>query len=319
MTMELRPLGGTGLKVSLLSFGCVELGIPYGIGVRGPEDMLSEGQAVALLEAALARGITFYDTAPTYGHSEALLGRSFASCRQRVVLCTKCPGLTGEDGRVLPKRMLRDRVLGSLDASLKALRTDCVDILMLHRVEESVIANDDVAEIFADLVSQRAIRAPGASTYPGGITGRVIASRRWPVLQVAFSLMDQREVAFLREAEALGIGVVARSVLLKGILTDRGRELHPQLRPVQEHRERLLAATPAGTTLSAFATRFVMGQSGVSSVLVGIDRPDYLDQAVAMAEAGPLPTAEASRAEALAYPDPEFIDLPTWHAQGWLT
>jgi aryl-alcohol dehydrogenase-like predicted oxidoreductase len=317
--MELRPLGSTGLKVSLLSFGCVELGIPYGIGIRGPEDMLSEGQAVALLQTALARGITFYDTAPAYGNSEALLGRAFESCRDRVVLCSKCPGLTTEDGRVLRKRILRDRVLGSLDASLKALRTDCVDVLMLHRVEESIIANDEVAEVFADLTAQRAIRVAGASTYPGGITGRVIASRRWPVLQVAFSLMDQREAAFLREAEAAGIGVVARSVLLKGILSDRGRDLHPQLSAVQEHRERCQAATPPGTTLSAFATRFVMGQPGVSSVLVGIDRPGYLDQAVATAEAGPLATADARRAEGLAYPDPEFIDLPKWHSQGWLT
>ena len=67
--MELRPLGRTGLHVSLLSFGCVELGLPYGIGVRSRADMLSEDQAVDLLQAALARGVTFYDTAPAYGNS----------------------------------------------------------------------------------------------------------------------------------------------------------------------------------------------------------------------------------------------------------
>ncbi len=317
--MERRRLGATGLEVSVLAFGCVELGIPYGIGVRSAEDMLPEGEAVALLQAALAGGVTFYDTAPSYGASEALLGRAFESRRREVVICTKCPGLTGDDGRVLPRGRLRDRVLTSLEASLKALRTDYVDILMLHRVEEAVVDNDDVADVFEGLRSEGTIRAAGASTYPGGITGRVVASRRWPVLQVAFNLMDQREGAFLDEAAAAGIGVVVRSVLLKGVLTDRGRALHPRLGPVQEHRERCLASLPAGVSLSAFATRFVLGRRGVTSVLLGLDRPRYLAEALAVVEAGPLTPEDARKAEALAYPDPEFLDLRRWHAEGWLT
>lgn len=317
--MQARQLGRTGLRVSPVSFGCVELGIPYGIGVRDRADMLSDGQAVALLQAALARGVTLYDTAPSYGTSEALLGRAFESRRDDVVICTKCPGLTGADGRVLRKRAMRDRILASLDASLKALRTDHVDILMLHRVEEALVANDEVAEVFEDVMSQRAVMLKGVSTYPGGITGRVIASGRWQVVQVAFSLMDQREGPFLEMAESAGVGVIARSVLLKGILTDRGRDLHPGLKSVQDHRERCLAETPAGMTLSTFATRFALGRRGVHSVLVGIDREEYLDQAVALAEAGPLAPDDARRAEALAFPEPDFIDLPGWHAKGWLT
>lgn len=316
--METRPLGKTGLQVSLLSFGCVELGIPYGIGVRSREDMLSDSQAVALLREALERGVTFYDTAPSYGTSEALLGRAFADCRDRVILCTKCPGLVGEDGRVLRKAALRDRLLPSLEASLKALRSDYVDVLMLHRVDEAVIANDEVAEQFADLKHQRVIRAAGASTYPGGQTGRVVASRRWDVIQLAFNLMDQRETAYLEAAAAAGIGVVVRSVLFKGILTDRGRELHPALKAVQDHRERCAAAAPPGVPLSAFATRYAMSKPGVSSVLVGIDRPGYLAQAITVADAGPLSTDQVRRGDALAFPDPDFLDLPGWDRKGWL-
>lgn len=317
--MESRALGRTGMQVSLLSFGGVELGLPYGIGRRGPADLLSPEQAVELLQTALLRGITCYDTAPSYGTSEQLLGRAFAERRKQVVLCTKCPGLTGDDGRVLRKRVLRDRLLASLDDSLQALRTDYVDILMLHRVDEVVIANDEVAELFEDLTSQRAIRATGASTYPGGITGRVIESRRWDVIQVALNLMDQREVAFLAAAAGAGIGVIARSVLCKGILTERGRELHPELHAIQEHRERCAAAAPEGMELAEFATRYAMSLPGVSAVLVGIDRSAYLDQALATAEAGPLTAEQLAQAAELAFPDPDFIDLPAWHAKGWLT
>jgi len=316
--MESRSLGRTGLQVSLLSFGCVELGIPYGIGVHSRADMLSDDQAVALLQEALERGITFYDTAPSYGTSESLLGRAFADRRHRVVICTKCPGLAGEDGRVLRRAALRDRLLPSVESSLKALRSDYVDVLMLHRVDEGIIANDEVAELFADLKDQRVIRAVGASTYPGGQTGRIVASRRWDVIQLAFNLMDQRETAFLEAAAAAGIGVVVRSVLFKGILTDRGRELHPALKAVQEHRDRCAAAAPAGMPLSAFATRYAMSKAGVSSVLVGIDRFEYLAQAVAVAEAGPLATDPLHQADALAFPDPDFLDLPGWDRKGWL-
>jgi aryl-alcohol dehydrogenase-like predicted oxidoreductase len=317
--MESRPLGKTGLRVSPLSFGCVELGLPYGIGVHSPADMLSADQAVELLQTALARGITAYDTAPAYGASEQLLGRAFTGRRQQVVLCTKCPALTGDDGRVLRKRVLRDRLFASLDASLQALRTDYVDILMLHRVDEIVIANDEVAELFEDLKSQRAIRASGASMYPGGSTGRVIESRRWDVIQIALSLIDQRETAFLEAAVAAGIGVMARSVLCKGILTERGRALHLELQSIQAQRQRCAAAAPEGMALAEFATRYALSLPGVSTVLVGIDRPDYLEQALAMAVAGPLSPEHLVEAADLAFPDPEFIDLPAWHARGWLT
>lgn len=317
--MESRALGKSGLQVSLLAFGGVEVGLPYGIGIHSRADMLSDEQAVDLLQAALARGITVYDTAPSYGGSERLIGRAFAACRQRVVLCTKCPALTGDDGRVLRKRLLRDRLLASLDGSLKALRTDYVDILMLHQVEEAVIANDEVAEIFEDLRSQRAIRAAGASTYPGGSTGRVIESRRWAVIQLALNLMDRREAVYLEAAANAGVGVMVRSVLFKGILTDRGRTLHAELQPIQAHRDRCVAAAPAGMALAEFATRWVLSQPGVSTVLVGIDRAEYLDRAAATAEAGPLSTDQLAAAAGLAFPDPGFIDLQAWHQKGWLT
>ena len=316
--MESRPLGETGLRVSMLSFGCVELGLPYGIGVHSRADMLTDEQAVELLQTALARGITFYDTAPSYGTSEPLLGRAFADRRAQVVLCTKCPGLADEEGRALPRATLHDRLRTSLEASLKALRTDYVDVLMLHRVDEAVIANDEVAAEFADLKREGLIRAAGASTYPGGMTGRVIASRRWDVLQVAFNLLDQRETAYLEAAAAAGIGVMVRSVLFKGILTDRGRVLHPALKAVQEQRERCVAAAPAGMPLAEFATRYAMSLAGVSSVLVGIDRLSYLEQALAVATAGRLTPAQVRQAAALAFPDPDFLDLPGWDRKGWL-
>ena len=71
--------------------------------------------------------------------------------------------------------------------------------------------------------------------------------------------------------------------------------------------------------LSAWATRFAMSCPGVGTVLVGIDRSDYLDQACAVAAAGALSPEQLRQAQALAFPDPEFLDLPGWDRRGWLT
>ncbi|MBN2450831.1 MAG: aldo/keto reductase [Lentisphaeria bacterium] len=317
--MEYRPLGLTGLRVSAISFGCVELGIPYGIGVRRPEDMLPEAEAIALLRGALERGITFFDTAPAYGASERLLGQAFAGIRDRVVLCTKCPRLTDGDGNVLPPRALRERLCASVESSCHALGTDVIDVLMLHHAEERVILGDEAAVAFAELKRQGLIRASGVSTYPGGMTPTVLGSGRWDVIQVAINLMDQRDVAHLEAAAAAGVGVIARSVLLKGVLTDRGGALHPALQRIQEHRDRCCAALPPGLDLAAFATRFVLGLPGVSSVVLGIDRRAYLDAALEAARGGALPPELQRSARELAFEDPAFIDLHRWHVRGWLT
>ena len=316
--MEYRLLGRTGLRVPLVSFGCVELGLPYGIGIS-EADVLPDTQAIDLVRTAVAEGMTFFDTAPSYGKSERLLGEALEGLREQVVLCTKCPGLTAEDGTVLRGGALRDRLLSSVEASLKALRTDWLDILMLHRTDRVVIESDEVAMLFGELKDEGIIRASGASTYPGGITGTVIERGCWDVIQLAFHLMDQRETAYLDAAREAGIGIVVRSVLFKGILTDRGAALHPALESISAHRRRCIESTPAGMTLAEFATRFAMSKLGVTSVLIGIDRPEYLEQALRMAKAGSLAAAELAVAEGLAYPDPAFIDLHHWAEQGWLT
>lgn len=315
----MRPLGQSSILVSDISFGCVELGIPYGIGVHGHADMLAETDAVRLLQAALDRGINFFDTAPAYGRSEHLLGQAFHDRRSQVVLCTKCPGLRDPSGALLQGRMLREKITGALEASLRQLRTEYVDVYMLHQVDAEILTSMEVAEIFAELRARGMIRLAGASTYPGGLTGIALASGKWPVIQLALNLMDQRERGYLKPARDAGVGIIVRSVLFKGILTDRGRHLHPQLASISQHRERCIEAIPPGHTLSDFATKFVLQLDGVASVLLGIDRFEYLEDALRVAQALPLDTAAMAAADSLAFPDPDFLDLSAWHRNGWLT
>lgn len=317
--MRKRALGTTGMEVSEISFGCVELGIPYGIGVKSRKDMLSEKQAVDLLHEAVAQGINLFDTAPAYGASEEILGKAFEHRRDDVLICTKCPPLTDETGDVLRGRVLRKTLEQSLMKSLTALRSDHVDIYMLHQVSEPVLHSEEVVHLFDEFKRHGLIRAAGASTYPGGITGHVIDTGNWDVLQIAFNLMDQREGPFIERARTAGIGVLVRSVLFKGILTDRGRDLHPELRSVEQHRHVYQAFLSGDITLADLATRYVLSKEGVSSALLGIDRKQYLDSALHAARQQLLSPDVVAGCDALAFHDAKFLDLPKWDRLGWLS
>ena len=131
--------------------------------------------------------------------------------------------------------------------------------------------------------------------------------------------MDQTQWPAIELAAQKGVGIVTRSVLCKGVLTDKGTDLHAALKPVQEHCQtynQLL--NDRIKTVSELATKFVLSCEGVSSILIGIDRLQYLDQALAVADDTYLDEEALTKAKQLAYPDPEFLDLPMWDRKGWL-
>jgi len=105
--MNRKSLGKSGIEVSEISFGTVPLGLPYGIGVKGREDMLSESGSVHLLQSALDRGINFFDTARAYGCSEDIVGKAFRDRREQAIICTKCAHLYDENHQ-LPASSVRE-------------------------------------------------------------------------------------------------------------------------------------------------------------------------------------------------------------------
>jgi aryl-alcohol dehydrogenase-like predicted oxidoreductase len=112
---------------------------------------------------------------------------------------------------------------------------------------------------------------------------------------------------------------VIRSVLLKGLLTEKGKNLHPALAEVENHLEKYSVLThKLGISLSTLATRFALSFPHVSSVLLGIDKLAYLEQSLAAANGTYLSEDVLEEAKALAYPEPAFLDLPRWDREGWL-
>jgi aryl-alcohol dehydrogenase-like predicted oxidoreductase len=317
--MQKRALGKTGLRVSEIAFGGVEIGIPYGIGVKSKEDMLSESEAIDLLHLAIDSGINFFDTARMYGESERIMGEAFKGCRDKVLICTKCRHFVDPDGNIPEDDALEKIIESSLEESLKTLQTDHVDVFMLHQAPMKVLENEKIADIFLKLQRSGRITATGASTYKPEETKKAIESGVWNVIQLPYNLMDQRQSEFFSKALQSGVGLVIRSVLLKGLLSDRGRGLHPALSDVEEHLKiynELLDGKDYN--LPALATKFALSNPEVSSVLVGIDRREYLEQSLVAADGKYLDNKSLQRAKDLAYPDPEFLNLPYWDRMNWL-
>jgi aryl-alcohol dehydrogenase-like predicted oxidoreductase len=207
-----RKLGASGIEVSAVGFGCMSLS-----GVYGPSD---DDAGVALVQAAIDRGVTLIDTADMYGwgHNEQLVGRAIVGRRDRIVLSTKFGNLGGRDGKYADGRP--EYVATACEASLKRLGVDVIDLYYQHRVDPNVPIEDTVGAM-ARLVQQGKVRALGLSEAQPDTVRR--AHKVHPI-------------AAVQNEYSLGISLVAYSPLGRGLLTARGEE--PKALPEGDPRAR---------------------------------------------------------------------------------
>ncbi|MBX2925088.1 MAG: aldo/keto reductase [Chitinophagaceae bacterium] len=316
--MQKRFLGNTGIQVSEIAFGGVEIGLPYGIGVNGKEDMIAEEDAIALLQLAVAKGFNFFDTARMYGVSENIMGKAFRHCRQDLVLATKCRHFRDAAGLLPSDTEIRNLIHLSLRESLQALQTDYIDVYMLHQADMEILDRQVIADEMLRFKKSGVVRAIGVSTYTIEETRKAIESDTWNVIQLPFNLMDQRQQTLFELAAKSGVGIVVRSVLLKGLLSTRGTGLHPTLQQVEEHIKKYSSLLQNGASLPETAVKFALSFPQVSSVLVGIDKESYLLESLKAADGHYMDKDRLRQARSLAYPDPAFLNLPHWDKMGWL-
>jgi aryl-alcohol dehydrogenase-like predicted oxidoreductase len=210
--MQKRKLGKRGLEVSALGLGCMGMSQSYGT----PPDKQA---MIALIRAAVDRGITFFDTAEIYGPhtNEELVGEALKPLRQQVVIATKF-GIKYENGQQAQDSR-PERIKESIDGSLKRLRTDVVDLYYQHRVDPNVPI-EDVAGTVKDLIAQGKVRHFGMSEAGVRTIRRAHAIQPVTAVQSEYSLWWRRpEEELLPTLEELGIGFVPFSPLGKGFLT----------------------------------------------------------------------------------------------------
>ena len=316
--LKRRRLGRTNLDVSEVSLGTVEIGTDYGIPGPGRELRPREDEAARLLHRALDLGINFIDTARAYGDAEEIIGRTLRSRRREFILASKVPLHECDD---FGTRELREHCEQAVAETLRALQTDVIDIMMLHSGSSVMLSRDDVFEILEDLRQAGSIRYIGASVYGPENARMAIEGGRCDCIQLAYSMLDRRpEQHVLELAKETDIGIVVRSVLLKGALTYRYRTLPDELEPLRSEVERVKHA--AGCTdeeLPEVAYRWVLGSSRgrplIHTALVGASSVEEVEQAVRFAQAGPLPDEVASAIEQVAVQDENILNPATWPIQ----
>ena len=313
--MNYRTLGRTGLRVSTLGLGTVELGLDYGIGAPGEFGRPSDAAAIHLVHAALDAGINFVDTARAYGESERVLGQALKNRRTDVVLATKVDPRR-PDGGIWEAEAMRRFMQESLETSLRLLQTDHIDIWMIHSIDAALLQQREIiAEVFAAARQRGQIGWTGASFYGTELPGKALGYDLFDVMQVTYSVLDQRlnEDVFPRAA-AQNVGVVVRSILLKGALTARAEHLPPRLEPLRMRSRQfrdLLTATNDGMTPAQGAIAFGLTNPHIDTILVGVRTEAELAEDLAAVDMQLTPQ-ELSKLQALGVDDESLLDPSTW-------
>jgi aryl-alcohol dehydrogenase-like predicted oxidoreductase len=215
--MHKRRLGNGGPEVSALGLGCMRLSPGHGAVAGTRQEM------IALIRAAVERGINFFDTAEVYGPfvNEELVGEALAPVRDQVVIATKFGFQIDSDGDPHPVGLNSkpEYIRESVNGSLKRLKIDTIDLLYQHRVDPNVPI-EDVAGAVRDLIQQGKVRYFGLSEAGAQTIRRAHAVQPIAALQSEYSLWWKRpEEEVIPVLEELGIGLVPFSPLGKGFLT----------------------------------------------------------------------------------------------------
>mgnify|MGYP003585153938 FL=1 len=212
--MQTRKLGTGGLEVSALGLGC--MGMSFGYGT-----VADKSEMIALIRKAVESGVTFFDTAEVYGPytNEELVGEALAPFRNKVAIATKFGFDVGGIAGGLNSRP--EHIRQVVEASLKRLRVETIDLLYQHRVDPNV-PNEDVAGTVKDLIQEGKVKYFGLSEAGVKNIRRAHAVQPVTALQSEYSLFwREPEAEIIPVLEELGIGFVPFSPLGKGFLTGK--------------------------------------------------------------------------------------------------
>src|SRR5437762_115419 len=217
--MQKRKLGTSNLEVSAIGLGCMGMSFGYG-------PAKDKNEMVSLIQAAVERGVTFFDTAEIYGPftNEELVGEALAPMRERVVIATKFGFKFGPKGEQIGLDSRPEHIKQVAEASLKRLKTDFIDLFYQHRVDPEVPI-EDVASAVKDLIQAGKVKHFGLSE-PGVQTiRRAHAVQPVTAVQNEYSLWwREPETEVLPALEELGIGFIPYSPLGRGFLTGKMNE-----------------------------------------------------------------------------------------------
>lgn len=307
--MRYRQLGATGIRVSEIGFGAWGIGgNAKGAVAYGPAD---EDESRAALLKAVELGVNFFDTSDFYGfgHSEEVLGRALHPVRSKVAIATKV-GFLNAAGE---QDFSTTHIERSLEASLRRLQTDYVDLYQLHSPPLGLLKSDGgIVSTLERLKSTGRIRAFGLSLRAPDDGLPAVRELGFECLQVNFNLLDQRAVAngLFDLCSRRSVGVIVRTPLVFGFLTGRysaAEDFDPsdhRRRWPPEQLERWASAhhlfnamidARNGETPSQFALRYCLSFDNVSTAIPGMLKAEHVIENAKASDLGRLPQAACGK------------------------
>jgi aryl-alcohol dehydrogenase-like predicted oxidoreductase len=288
-------LGRTGLSVTKLGFGAMELRGPIG----GMGRAIDDATAGELLNQVLDSGINLIDTSPDYGRSEELIGAHLSTRRDEYVLTSKCGCAVSADGSPVgfgEHSFTKANVRAGVEQSLRRMRTDRVDVVQFHASPawSTLQENDSVAELVA-LRDEGKIRFIGMSGTEPNIDEH-IATGAFDVFQIPYSAIERDHEDIITRAARSGSGTIIRGGVARGIaaapaeslerLPERFREIYATRRDRFERAE--LDDLLDGMSRMEFMLRFTISHPDLHTTIVGTANPAHLAANLDAADKGPL-------------------------------
>jgi aryl-alcohol dehydrogenase-like predicted oxidoreductase len=301
MSLPKRILGRTGLEVTTLGFGALELrGMVAGVGRP-----IAPDQPVKILNAVLDAGINYIDTAVDYGEAETHIGNHISHRRSEFYLASKCgcpldnAGFSPDErtrfGVPLPRLhdYSRDSIINACHQSLRRMKTEYLDIVQLHfSPAREVLVQEGAIETLLELKRQGKIRYIGCSSILPNVYDHIDMGV-FDVLQVPYSILQPEHSEAIARAASAGIGIIIRGGVARG-QPGQGQGA-AQVWDVWTRAE--LDDLLDETTATEFLLRATISNPDAHTTIVGTLNPMHLQENVTAAENGPLPTTVLEEAK----------------------
>ncbi|MCR2805654.1 aldo/keto reductase [Paenibacillus soyae] len=281
--MEKTKLGRTGLQVTKLSYGAMEIRGPRVWSGRPVED----AEADRILNAVLDAGINFIDTSYDYGRSEEFIGRFISHRREEYYLATKCGCTLVDHGDhdETPHVWTRDNLLHNIETSLKRMKTDYVDLLQLHGPTVRQTEEGELVDALREIQASGKARWIGISSYLPHLPSYV-DSGVFDTFQLPYSALEREHEQWLTRAAATGAGIIVRGGVGQG---EPGHGRGSADRWAVWEQARLDELLEQGETRTGLLLRYTLSHPDMSTTIVGTKNPLHLAENLRFAEKGPLP------------------------------
>jgi aryl-alcohol dehydrogenase-like predicted oxidoreductase len=290
--IERRQLGGTGLSVSVLGFGAMDLGGPPAA------NEISDKDASQVLNTVLDSGINFIDTAICYGTSEARIGQAISHRRKEYILATKCGCQPGRPMGA-PNIHTAANIRAGVEHSLRTMRTDYLDIVQFHQsLDRKTWESEGALDELLKMKAEGKVRFIGVSgIFPNLI--EQVDSAIFDVFQIPYSAVQREHENIIAQASANGAGIIIRGALARGAPTDWNKRYYMMTGEEMSGRwdRAKLDELLNGMSRMEFMVRFAIAQPALDTTIIGTKNVNHLRDNIVAALKGPLPAGVVEEAK----------------------